>query len=222
MRLIATIAAAICAVAAHATHLAPWNPGVGVAAGIAVGLHGTDVALSGYYTMVNGTKVDTLTSQGMQTAGLPQDAANGIDAGLSIVGMMGVGVAIRAAEAGLQSVDGAAFVGSETAVQKYFPINDGVIGEKTSVYLYKGTLIDRYGGGPGSVYFSPVGTPAEMRALPQSSIGAPLRTFIVEKPIPVEQGVVAPAFNQIGGGIQYRTPVGLGTLLERGILREIR
>ena len=29
MRRIATISAAICAFAAHATHLAPWNPGVG-------------------------------------------------------------------------------------------------------------------------------------------------------------------------------------------------
>ena len=29
MRLIATIAAAICAIAAHATHLAPGHPGVG-------------------------------------------------------------------------------------------------------------------------------------------------------------------------------------------------
>ena len=29
MRLIATISAAVCAVAAHATHLAPWDSGVG-------------------------------------------------------------------------------------------------------------------------------------------------------------------------------------------------
>jgi len=29
VRLIATIAAAVCAIAAHATHLAPWHPGVG-------------------------------------------------------------------------------------------------------------------------------------------------------------------------------------------------
>ena len=61
-----------------------------------------------------------------------------------------------------------------------------------------------------------------MRALPQSSLGGNLRTFRVEKPFPVEQGVVAPAFDQIGLGIQYKAPVNLGVLIERGILREIR
>ena len=95
MRLIATIAAAICAFAAHATHLAPWNPGVGVAAGIAVGLHGSDVATTGFYELLYGVPRDTLTSQGLQAVGLPQDDANGIDAGLSMVGTMGIGAAIR-------------------------------------------------------------------------------------------------------------------------------
>ena len=40
MRLIATVAAAVCDVAAHAAHIAPWNPDV--AAGLAIALHGGD------------------------------------------------------------------------------------------------------------------------------------------------------------------------------------
>ena len=65
----------------------------GAVAGVAVGLHGTDAAIAGYYTMVNGVPQDTLTSQGLQAVGVPQDWANGIDAGLSMSGTMGVGAA---------------------------------------------------------------------------------------------------------------------------------
>jgi len=180
--------------------------------GVAVGLHGTDVAIAGYYAMVNGVPQDTLTSQGLQAVGVPQDWANGIDAGISMVGSAGIGIAARASVLG----------GKTTAVSTSFPANDGVLGGKGTTYLYKGTLIDRYGGGSNSRYFSPVGTPAEMRALPQSTLGGDLRTFMVEKPFPVEQGVVTPAFGQIGLGVQYKAPANLGVLLDRGILREVR
>ena len=37
-----------------------------------------------------------------------------------------------------------------------------------------------------------------------------------------EQGVFAPAFDQIGCGIQYRAPVCLQVLLDWGVLQEIR
>jgi len=43
--------------------------------------------------MVNGVPQDTLTSQGLQAVGVPQDLANGVDAGVSMVGTMGVGAA---------------------------------------------------------------------------------------------------------------------------------
>ena len=195
----------------------------GPALGIAVGMHGADVANAGFYTMWTGVPHDTLTSQGLQSLGLPQNAATGIDAGISIVGSMGVGITVRGMGTGLQSMNGlvSGEIGGSAAIQSYYPINNGIMGEREFVYLYRGTVIDRYGGGSGSIFFSPAGTPSEMRALPPSSIGAELRIFVVEKPILVEQGVVAPAFNQIGGGIQYRTPVNLGVLLNRGILREI-
>jgi hypothetical protein len=48
-----------------------------------------------------------------------------------------------------------------------------------------------------------------------------LRTFEVVKPFEVEAGRVAPAFNQAGLGIQFRTPVPLQTLLNHGIIREV-
>ena len=74
--------------------------GIGVAAGVAVGLHGTDVMCAGYGKMVDGVPYDTLTSQAMQAAGIPQDTANGIDAGLSLGGTMATGLALRAGEYG--------------------------------------------------------------------------------------------------------------------------
>jgi hypothetical protein len=48
-----------------------------------------------------------------------------------------------------------------------------------------------------------------------------LSVFEVTKPFPVEAGRTAPWFGQLGGGIQYQTPVTLDTLLRRGIIREL-
>lgn len=74
--------------------------GVGVAAGVAVGLHGTDVTYAGYYKMTYGKAQDTLTSQGLQALGVSQDWANGIDAGISMLGSMGAGAMIKATAGG--------------------------------------------------------------------------------------------------------------------------
>jgi hypothetical protein len=45
--------------------------------------------------------------------------------------------------------------------------------------------------------------------------------FEVVKPFEVEAGTVAPAFDQLGLGTQFGTPVPAETLLRRGVLREV-
>ena len=119
---------------------------------------------------------------------------------------------------------GADTAGTETytALQTYYPPNNGaLLGTEAREFLYKGTLIDRYAGSGISRYFSPAGTPAELRALPPGTASQPLRTFEVLKPFEVNSSTVAPYFQQMGLGIQYRTPVILDVLLKRGILREV-
>ncbi len=107
------------------------------------------------------------------------------------------------------------------AIQKYYPDNNGFLGQTQRQFLGKGDLIDRYGGSDYSRFFSPAGTPDVARSLPPGTMGKPLRTFEVLKPFEVEAGTVAPAFNQIGLGTQYRTPVELNTLIDRGIIKEV-
>ena len=108
MRIALTALIFLCGIVAHAAHLAPWNPGgEGMCFGMSANddgvvirrttADGTDVAYAGYYTMVNGVPYDTLTSQGLQAVGVPQDWANGIDAGISMSGTMGVGAMTRTA-----------------------------------------------------------------------------------------------------------------------------
>lgn len=70
--------------------------GAGVAGGLAVAYHGWDVATAGWDTMVSGDPQDSMTSQAMQSLGVPRNYANGIDAGFSIIGTMGVGSAMSA------------------------------------------------------------------------------------------------------------------------------
>ena len=57
---------------------------------------------------------------------------------------------------------------STTSIVPYYPPNNGAVGETTNTHLMPGTVIDRYGT-PNGHYFSNVGTPTEMRALPPST-----------------------------------------------------
>jgi RHS repeat-associated protein len=124
-----------------------------------------------------------------------------------------------ATELGEVAAEGA---GSEvTALTKFYPGNDGVAGATERTFLMPGQTIDRYGGSGYSRFFSPQGTADWARSLPPGTAGQPLRTFEVVKPFEVESGTVAPWFNQPGGGLQYRTPVNLDTLLKRGIINEV-
>ena len=107
-----------------------------------------------------------------------------------------------------------------TAVQPYFPVNNGLLGATERHFLMPGQVITRYGGTASSRFFSPAGTSAAARALPAGSAGQPMRTFEVMKPFEVDAGTVAPAFGQPGLGTQFRTPVQLDFLLKRGILNE--
>ena len=69
-------------------------------AGLAVALHGMDVAVAGYNALVSGAPQATMTVQGLEAAGVPPDWAEGIDDGISIAGSMGAGAASTTARAG--------------------------------------------------------------------------------------------------------------------------
>lgn len=111
--------------------------------------------------------------------------------------------------------------GTADGLQTYYPPNQGFLGESTKEFLYKGDLITRHGGSASSRFFAPVGTPEGARALPPGTARKPIRTFEVLKPFEVDAGSTAPWFGALGLGKQYRTPVTLEVLLERGIIREV-
>ena len=88
--LLGTVSAAACDGGDAAVRFGTAETGVGIAAGVAVGLHGCDQAAAGWMKMVTGRDCDIFTSCGMQGLGVPRDAANIVDAGMSIVGMGGI------------------------------------------------------------------------------------------------------------------------------------
>ncbi len=110
---------------------------------------------------------------------------------------------------------------NSTAIQNYWPKNNGFVGEPTTTYLLPGTIVDRYGY-PGGSFVSPIGTPFEMRGLPPQSANAPYNVYEVLQPFEVQAGTTTPAFGYLGGGTQYMTPVSIQILLDKGILGIIR
>jgi RHS repeat-associated protein len=76
-----------------------WT-GIGAVAGGLVAVHGMDAFLAGINQAWSGVETDTLTSQAIQGLGLSRDTANIIDAGISIAGSAGAGMARGGALAG--------------------------------------------------------------------------------------------------------------------------
>lgn len=103
----------------------------------------------------------------------------------------------------------------------HWPPNGGVEGEPRTVTLEPGTKIDRYGY-DGGYYTSPMDTPYEQRAVAPGTDQRPYSQFEVVKPIEaVEEGKIAPLFDEPGGGIQYEMPDSIANLIEEGYLRRI-
>jgi hypothetical protein len=118
------------------------------------------------------------------------------------------------------------------------------VADKFEVELAPGTHIDRFGQ-PGGGFLSPDATPYEQRAIPPENLVPPPNTQVhvndahpfnyyryeVVKPFKVDAGVIAPAFEQQGGGIQYvlngryvpgaPERVNVEWLLDHGYLKEL-
>lgn len=88
------------------------------------------------------------------------------------------------------------------------------------MYLMAGDKIDRYGN-PSGKYFSPTGTPMEMRALPYNANLSKYTQYKVLKPFEVEASTITPAFGKIGLGTQYRSSVNADVLVKREIIKQI-
>jgi hypothetical protein len=84
--------------------------------------------------------------------------------------------------------------------------------------LATGTRIDRFGG-EGGTFVSPEGTPEAMRALPPGATARPYNVYEVVTPFEVQAGTVAPAFGQLGLGLQYELPDSVANLIEGGFLK---
>ena len=103
-----------------------------------------------------------------------------------------------------------------------WPPNDGAVpGSTKTTTLAPGTVIDRYGYGGGK-YTSPVSVPYEQRSLMPGTHLKPYKRFMVQKPIDVTEGTVAPWFGEPGGGTQYLMPNSVGDLVKGGSLTELK
>lgn len=103
-----------------------------------------------------------------------------------------------------------------------YPTNDGAIGKTWPEILAVGTKITRYGRTTGK-YTAPVGTPFVNRAMPytETEYSDTEHQYIVVKPLPVQTSVIAPAFNKVGGGIQYKSEESIQYYLDEGYLKEV-
>ena len=110
---------------------------------------------------------------------------------------------------------------TSTSLAPYYPSNDGAAGNWKNEILPKGTVIDRVGNIDGN-YFAPDGTPIEMRSLPYDVNTGEYNRFEILKPLPVQSSTVAPAFDGMGLGTQYRTGASTSDLIDWGYLKILK
>ncbi len=100
-----------------------------------------------------------------------------------------------------------------------WPDNQGFVdGTQSTTILKPGTKISRYGGKSGS-FAAPAGTSFEQRSLPESFRNNDHNTYTVVKPFPAIQGTTAPAFEQPGGGTQWKFQNNIDYLLRNGYIK---
>jgi hypothetical protein len=94
-----------------------WT-GVGAVAGGFVFVHGADVAATGLRQLISGQPESSLTSQGLQAAGVSPQTAELLDTGLSVVGSAGAGLAatLPRAQSALTSAGPRTFASSDPLV----------------------------------------------------------------------------------------------------------
>jgi hypothetical protein len=107
-------------------------------------------------------------------------------------------------------------------IAELYPPNQGFIDKTEVMSLAEEIIVDRYGGVYGR-FVCPVGTPIPARSLSKyvDTSAANYHKYRIGNDIEVESGVVAPWFGQPGGGIQYRLPKDIKTLLAEGVLEEV-
>ena len=139
----------------------------------------------------------------------------GIGAAITAIGAAATGAAGTAAA---PIVEKAAEKAS-TALQTYYPPNNGFSGAIEKISLDVGTIIQRTGDLAGR-FTAPAGTPSQMLSFPYDKIGQATTYLQTTQPIQVLSGTVAPWFGQIGGGTQYLLLDGrVDQLLAEGILK---
>jgi hypothetical protein len=97
---------------------------------------------------------------------------------------------------------------------------DGFDGDPTKVILQPSTKIDRYGY-DGGTFVSPEGIPYSARSLAPGTELKPYNVYEVMKPINALEGKIAPWFDEIGGGIQYKLDHSIKDLLDGGYIKKL-
>ena len=155
--------------------------------------------------------------------------AGGIVGGGIIGGLAGWGIGAAATAIGTAATGTAAATAAPvvekvvekttTAIQTYYPPNDGFYGTVEKISLDIGTVIQRTGDLAGR-FTAPAGTPIQMLSLPYDKIGQVTTYLQTTQPVQALSGIVAPWFGQIGGGIQYLLLDGrVDQLLADGVLK---
>ena len=129
---------------------------------------------------VNGWAVSAGVVGGGVVGGL---AGWGVGAAITAVGAAATGSAATAAAPVVQQVAEKA----STALQTYYPPNDGFSGAVQKITLEAGTLIQRTGDLVGR-YVAPAGTPTQMLSLPYDKIGQPTTILQVQQSVEVLAG----------------------------------
>ena len=106
-----------------------------------------------------------------------------------------------------------------------WPLNDGFAGTPVTTSMQPGMVIDRYSNATGLAdrgsFFAPAGTDYAARALPYDRAQMQYAQYRVLKPFDSLSGPAASAFDQAGGGLQFKTSLSTQQLVQQGYLAQI-
>lgn len=101
-----------------------------------------------------------------------------------------------------------------------WPENDGFAETPYSQTLGAGNWLDRFGSDYG-YYVCPAGIPYTMRSCAPGTEDRAYSIFVTKKDTTVQAGMIAPWFDEEGGGMQYLLPDSVMNLIASGNLRRV-
>jgi hypothetical protein len=199
--------------------------GVGAFVGVPVVAGSTALGLHGGASVINGISngfENTVQLFNGRDPSKPANSTSSSNTDSNTSGSQGTGSTSSTGPSVTQGTEKGQWYKADGSLN-YPPNNGAILGTEVPITLEKGQTLGRYGNvSSTSDYVTAPGASPSSLSLPPSTNSSIYTEYVVVKPIPkTVQSEVAPWGGDPGGGLQYKLPMPISELIEKGYIKPV-